>query len=138
MKTVATGKSVTEFINSIDDPQRRRECKEIMKLMRRVTGKQPVMWGDSIVGYDRYRYKRANGREFEMLRTGFSPRKTALTLYVLPGYSDHGAVLKRLGPHRKGKSCLYLKRLADVDMAVLEELIRAGYDDMNERYPKSG
>jgi hypothetical protein len=137
MKTVATGKSVTEFINSIDDPQRRRECKEIMKLMRRVTGKQPVMWGDSIVGYDRYRYKRANGREFEMLRTGFSPRKAALTLYVLPGYSDYGAVLKRLGPHKQGKSCLYLKRLADVDMEVLEELIRAGYDEMNQRYPKS-
>lgn len=136
MKTVATKKSVSEFIRSIDDPERRKECREIMKLMRRVTGKLPKMWGDSMVGYDVYKYKRANGKEFEMFRTGFSPRKTALTLYVMPGYSDHGALLRKLGPHKKGKSCLYLKRLSDVDTDVLETLIQAGYDEMNERYPK--
>ncbi len=137
MKTVATKKRVSEFIDSIDDRERRAECREIMKLMRRVTGKKAVMWGDSIVGFDQYRYKRSNGKEFEFFRTGFSPRKTALTLYIMPGYSDFSALLKKLGPHKKGKSCLYLKRLADVDIGVLEELIQAGYDEMNERYPKS-
>jgi hypothetical protein len=137
MKTVATKQSVTKFIEAIDDPQRRRDCREVMKIMRRVTGRKPVMWGDSIVGFDRYKYERSNGKEFEMLRTGFSPRKTALTLYIMPGYSDHSALLKKLGPHKKGKSCLYLKRLADVDLDVLEALIKAGYEDMNKLYPPS-
>jgi hypothetical protein len=136
VKTTANRNSVTSFINAIEDKQRRAECKEIMRLMRRVTGKQPKMWGDSIVGYDRYKYTRANGKEFEFFRTGFSPRKTALTLYVMPGYSDYSALLKKLGPHKKGKSCLYLKRLSDIDISVLETLIQAGYDEMNERYPK--
>jgi len=135
MKTVATRKRVADFIASIEDPQRRSECKAVMKMMRRVTGKNAVMWGDSIVGYDRYKYTRANGREFEFFRTGFSPRKTALTLYIMPGYTDFSALLKKLGPHKKGKSCLYLKRLSDIDMDVLEELIQAGIDDMNRRYP---
>lgn len=135
MKTVATKQSVTEFVNAIDDPQRRRDCKTLLKTMRGITGKKPVMWGDSIVGFDRYRYKRSNGKEFEFFRIGFSPRKSALTLYIMPGYSDFGAQLKRLGPHKKGKSCLYLKRLADVDLAVLEEIMIAGYAEMNERYP---
>lgn len=137
MKTVATKQPVSEFIASIEDLQRRRECKKIMKLMRRVTGQRAVMWGDSIVGFDTYKYKRANGQEFEFFRTGFSPRKTTLTLYIMPGYSDFSALLKKLGPHKKGKSCLYLKRLSDVDMDVLEELVQAGYDEMNERYAKS-
>lgn len=136
MKTTVNRKSVTSFINAIEDKQRRADCKEIMRLMRRVTGKQPKMWGDSMVGYDRYKYKRANGKEFELFRTGFSPRKTALTLYVMPGYSDYSALLKRLGPHKKGKACLYLKRLSDIDMDVLETLVQAGYDEMNERYPR--
>jgi hypothetical protein len=135
VKTVATKKSVTSFINAIDDPQRRRECRDVVKLMRRVTGCRPVMWGDSIIGFDRYRYKRANGKEFESFRAGFSPRKTALTLYIMPGYSSHGSLLKKLGPHKNGKCCLYLRRLADVDADVLEALIRAGFEDMSECCP---
>lgn len=135
MKTVPTKQSVTQFVNAIEDPQRRADCREVLKMMRRVTGKKPVMWGDSIVGFDRYKYKRANGREFEFLRIGFSPRKTALTLYIMPGYSDYGALLKKLGPHKKGKSCLYLKRLSDVDVDVLEQLMATGYAEMNDRYP---
>ena len=136
MKTVATKQPVSEFINSIADSQRRRDAKEVLRLMRRITGRKPVMWGDSIVGFDKYRYERANGKEFEFMRTGFSPRKTALTFYIMPGYSDYSALLKKLGPHKKGRSCLYVKRLADIDMDVLEELIQAGYDEMNRRYPK--
>jgi hypothetical protein len=136
MKTVATRASVSRFIDALGDPERRRECRELLKLMRKVTGAKPVLWGDSIVGFDVYRYGRANGKQFEYFRTGFSPRKQSLTIYILPGYADFSTTLARLGPHKTGKSCLYLKRLADVDLAVLEELVRAGYADMNERFPK--
>ena len=135
MKTVATKASVSKFIDAIDDPGRRRDCKTLVKLMRRVTGKKPVLWGDSMVGFDVFSYGRRNGQEFEYFRTGFSPRKQALTIYILPGYTDFSTILARLGPHKTGKSCLYLKRLADVDLAVLEEIVRAGYADMNRRYP---
>jgi hypothetical protein len=135
MKTVASKASVSQFIATLENPDRRRECRELVRLMRRVTGKRPVMWGDSIVGFDVYGYQRANGQAFEFFRTGFSPRKQALTLYIMPGYADHAEILTRLGPHRIGKSCLYLKRLSDVDPAVLEELVSVGYADMNDRYP---
>ncbi len=136
MKTVATKASVSAFINGLDSAERRRECRELARIMRRVTGHRPVMWGDSIVGYGRYRYRRANGKEFELCRTGFSPRKQALTLYIMPGYSDCSDMLQRLGPHRIGKSCLYLKRLSDVDPVVLEALITTGFEAMNARYPE--
>lgn len=135
MKTVATDASVSEFIDAIDDPERRRDCKTLVKLMRRITGEKPVLWGDSMVGFGVFSYGRRNGREFEYFRTGFSPRKQALTIYILPGYTDFSRILARLGPHKTGKSCLYLKRLADVDLAVLDDLVRAGYKDINERFP---
>jgi len=135
VKTVATSRSVTSFINAIEDPQRRRECRDVVKLMRRVTGCPPVLWGDSIIGFDLYRYKRANGKEFESFRAGFSPRKSALTLYIMPGYSDYGSLLNKLGPHKHGKCCLYLRHLNDVDADVLEALVRAGFEEMNTRYP---
>lgn len=138
MKTVATGASVSEFIDAIDDAERRRDCKALVKLMRKVTGKKPVLWGESMVGFDVFTYGRRNGQRFEYFRAGFSPRKQALTVYILPGYTDFSKILARLGPHKTGKSCLYLKRLADVDLAVLEELVRAGYDDINRRFPPGG
>ncbi len=137
MKTVATDLNVSRFIDAIDDPERRRDCKTLVKLMRKVTGKKPVIWGDSLVGFDVFRYGRRNGQEFEYFRTGFSPRKQALTVYILPGYTDFSKILARLGPHKKGKSCLYLKRLADIDLEVLEELVRAGCADMRKRFPKA-
>lgn len=136
MKTVATRASVRRFIDAIEDPERRRECRALIKMMRAITGSKPVLWGDSIVGFDVYRYRRASGQEFEFFRTGFSPRRQALTIYIMPGYADFSKLLKRLGPHKTGKSCLYLKRLSDIDIDVLDELIRAGYADMNARYPR--
>lgn len=136
MKTVATRKSVDRFLRSIDDDQRREDCRVVLEIMQRLTGEKPVIWGDSIVGFDTYRYKRANGKEFEFFRTGFSPRKTALTIYIMPGYTDFSHILKDLGPYKLGRSCLYLKRLSDVDVGVLERLIEAGLEDMNRKYPK--
>lgn len=135
MKTVANQASVSAFIQGLDSTERRRECRDLGRVMRRVTGNRPVMWGDSIIGYGRYSYQRANGRRYSLFRTGYSPRRQALTLYIMPGFADYADLLAQLGPHRLGRSCLYLKRLADVDPAVLEELIMRSFEDMNRRHP---
>lgn len=93
------------------------------------------MWGPSIVGFGRYHYRYDSGREGDFLACGFSPRKANMTVYIMPGYQDYGEILGRLGKHRVGKSCLYINRLADVDLAVLEELIRVGLRDLDARWP---
>lgn len=134
LKTTPTRKSVSEYLAALPESQQ-NDCKKLKRIFSRVTGKRPVMWGDSIVGYGRYRYRRADGSEHEFLRTGFSARKTSLVLYILPGYTDHAAKLKRLGKHSLGKACLYIKRLSDIDEAVLEELVTAGWQDMAKKYP---
>ena len=93
------------------------------------------MWGPSIIGYGRYHYVYDSGREGDFLATGFSPRKSNLSLYIMPGYEDFGDLLDRLGKHKKSKACLYINKLADVDLAVVEEIIRAGIKDLNTRWP---
>jgi len=93
------------------------------------------MWGASIVGYGRYHYRYKSGREGDFLATGFSPRKTALSVYIMPGYADFGDILSRLGKHKLGKSCLYVNKLADIDLDVLSELIRAGLEDLGRLWP---
>ena len=123
-KTQPTAADVEEFLNAIDDQQKRADCLAIDGLMRRVTGEAPTLWGPSIVGYGRYRYVYASGRSGESPHTGFSPRKQQLVVYLLGGYEErYASVLARLGPHQTGKSCLYLKRLDDVDEGALRELI---------------
>lgn len=92
------------------------------------------MWGPSVIGYGRYHYRYDSGREGDFLATGFSPRKAAISVYILPGYADFGAILKDLGKHRLGKSCLYINRLSDIDEGVLKRLIRAGLDDLGKRW----
>ena len=94
------------------------------------------MWGPAIVGFGQYHYRYDSGREGDFMRTGFSPRKANMAVYIMPGYSDHSAILARLGKHKSGKSCLNINKLADVDLDVLEELIRAGLADMAEKYPE--
>jgi hypothetical protein len=105
--------------------------------MREVTGERPVMWGPSIVGYGQYRYVYESGREGDWMLVGFSPRKTALTLYIMPGFSRYEELMQRLGKHSTGKSCLYLKKLADVDMTVLRELVGASVEHMRRKAPNS-
>lgn len=122
-KTQATTASVADFLAAVPDPDRRADCLAVTELMRAVTGVEPEMWGPSIVGFGRYRYRYASGREAEWPLAGFSPRKQNLTLYVMAGFDGEDALLARLGKHTTGKSCLYLKRLADVDRAVLRELV---------------
>ncbi len=133
-KTQPTTVSVAEFIAAVEPEQRRAEAERLDRLFRDATGFEPVMWGPSIVGYGRYHYRYESGREGDFLATGFSPRKGALTVYIMPGYADFGHVLKDLGKHRLGKSCLYINRLADIDEAVLARLIRAGLEDLSRRW----
>lgn len=122
------------FLEGVEPKRRREDGLALLDLFNEVTGLEPRMWGPSMVGYGRYRYRYDSGREGEFFLTGFSPRKTALTLYIMPGYSDLAEPLSRLGKHRLGRSCLYLNKLADVDTDVLAEIIRAGLEDMRERY----
>lgn len=122
-KTQPTDASVEAFLAAIPDPTRRDDCRRVAAMMQAAAGAPPVMWGASIVGFGRYRYTYASGRSGDWPIIGFSPRKNDLTLYLMPGFEQHADRLAKLGKHKTGKSCLYLKKLADVDLAVLEELI---------------
>ena len=133
-KTQATGASVTAFINAIDDKQKRADARRVAAMMRKATGKRAKMWGPSIVGYGTYHYKYASGREGDFLMTGFSPRKQALTVYVIPGFEHFETLMKKLGKYKTGKSCLYIKRLSDVDEKILEQLINRSVKYMREHY----
>lgn len=125
---------VEAFLASIEPETRREEARQLDALFRKVTGFEPVMWGPSIIGYGRYHYRYDSGREGDFLATGFSPRKAQHSVYILPGYADYGEILSRLGKHSTGKSCLYVKRLSDIDMDVLAELIVAGLKDLDAQW----
>lgn len=138
-KTKPTERSVEDFIASLDSASRQEEAKRIDAMMRTVTGVRPRMWGPSIIGYGDYHYRYASGHEGDAPRIGFSPRKAELVLYILGADCERdpasNAQLARLGKHRTGKSCLYVRRLDQVDFAVLEELARMSWRRMAERYP---
>lgn len=134
-KTVPTGASVEAFLAGVEPARKAAEAQQLDALFRRVTGYEPQMWGPSIIGYGRYHYRYASGREGDFLATGFSPRKARHSIYIMPGYQDYGAILSRLGKHKLGKSCLYVNKLADIDLDVLAELIRAGLKDLNALWP---
>ena len=123
-KTRATDADVENFLAAIPDPGRREDCQRIRALMEAATGAPARLWGPSIVGFGVYHYRYESGREGDWMVTGFSPRKNDLTLYIMPGFARYEALMAKLGKHKTGKSCLYIKRLADVDMAVLETLVR--------------
>lgn len=123
LKTRPTDQSVAAFLDAIPDAGRRQDALAVRDMMREVTGAEPRMWGDSIVGFGDYHYKYASGREGDWFRVGFSPRKQNLTLYLTYGYEQHADVLARLGKYKTGKACLYINRLRDVDMAALRELV---------------
>ncbi|HEX4846976.1 MAG TPA: DUF1801 domain-containing protein [Novosphingobium sp.] len=139
LKTKPTALSVADFIAAVPDERRRAEAAEIDALHRRVTGCEPQLWGPSIIGYGSYNYKYDSGREGTMCRGGFSPRKAAMTVYLMGNYVDRQAeaddLFARLGKHTTGKSCLYIKKLADVDRTVLERLVALSWEIMNAKYP---
>jgi len=123
-KTTATGASVARFLGGLD-AERRKDCTALVKLLTRVTKAKPRMWGPSIVGFGDYHYRYESGREADWFLAGFSPRKTALTIYLMGGARLDAATAKRLGRHKTGGGCLYVKKLEDVDAKVLEEVARA-------------
>jgi hypothetical protein len=133
-KTVASNRPVEEFIAGIDDEEKRRDSSEMIALMRKITGHGPKLWGSSLVGFGTYHYRYESGREGDFFLTGFSPRKSAFTVYIMPGFERYAALLKKLGPHKTGKSCLYLKNLDVIDRGVLEEVIRDSVDYMRKKY----
>lgn len=139
LKTRANEASVADFFAALPDERRREEAAVIDALHRRVTGCEPKLWGPSIVGYGSYDYRYETGREGTMCRAGFSPRKAAMTLYLMGNYCDRQAeaddLFAGLGKHTTGKSCLYIKRLSDVDLGVLEQLVALSWDSMNRKYP---
>lgn len=135
LKTKATQVKVADFIAAGPDPARRAEAGIVCEMLQRLTGEEPRMWGPTIIGFGSYRYTYDSGHSGEMCRIGFSPRKAELVLYVLTGKPDQDPLLARLGKHRTGKSCLYIRRLADVDMAVLEDLVRTAIAHMDATYP---
>ena len=135
LKTTQNDKSVKSFLNSVIDENKRKDCREIMKLMQEITHKKPKMWGDSIVGFGSYHYKYESGREGDFFITGFSPRKQNLTIYIMPGFSGYDSVMEKLGKHKTGKSCLYIKKLDDIDRITLKELITDSVNYMTKSYP---
>ncbi len=123
LKTQKNKASVSTFLNAIEDDGQRKDAKTVAKIMKELTGTRPAMWGPNIVGFGSYHYKYASGREGDWFLTGFSPRKGNLTLYIMDGFKARAGLLKKLGKHKTGKSCLYIKRLEDVDVGVLRQLI---------------
>lgn len=134
-KTLPTDIAPVDYVTALDLPRRRDEGFALHDLFARATGWSPRMWGPSIVGYGVYDYTYASGRTGTWMATGFSPRKAALSVYIMPGYANYAHILDRLGPHRMGKSCLYITRLDRVDQDVLEELIVPGIADLSKIWP---
>jgi hypothetical protein len=135
LKTQPSDASVDQFIQAVPDEQRRQDAVALLALMQRITQQEPQLWGGTMVGFGRYHYTYASGRSGTWFITGFVPRKRETTVYIMPGFEPYAALLEQLGKHRLGKSCLYIKRLADVDMQVLETLIAQSVTDMAARYP---
>ena len=135
IKTKLTEVTVADFIAAVENPARREDARTVCAMLERVTGEPPRMWGPSIIGFGSYHYKYDSGHEGTMCRLGFSPRKAQIVLYVVTEDPRQPEQLARLGKHKTGTSCLYVNKLADVDMAVLEEMSRGALDWMNARYP---
>ena len=139
-KTVPQGLEVADYMDAIADEGRRADCAWLLDTMGELSGETPKLWGaklpTAIVGFGDYHYTYDSGREGDFFRLGFANRKNDITLYIMPGYQDFDEELSRLGKHRKGKSCLYLKRLSNVDTDVLREILAKGLAIMDERYPR--
>ena len=138
-KTVPADLKVSDYIAQIEKADRRADCQRILEIMTEMTGWEPRIWGTKlktgIVGFGEYHYKYDSGREGDSPRLGFSSRAQAISIYIMPGYHDFSGELSRLGKHKIGKSCLYIKRLSDVDVDVLKEMLQKGLNIMAKKYP---
>ena len=136
LKTKVNNASVEKFLNAVKDEQKRWDSFKILDMMKKITKEEPKLWGPSIVGFGKYHYKYASGHEGDMCMAGFSPRKEALTIYILPGFEKNKSLMKKLGKYKTGKSCLYIKKLDDVDLNILEKIISGSYKYMLAKYGK--
>ena len=134
LKTTPNDADVQAYLDSVADEEKRTDCQRILELMQSVTGEPPKMWGSALIGFGSYHYKYESGREGDWFLTGFSPRKNNLSLYIMAGFDRHEALMSQLGKYKTGKSCLYIKRLADIEVNVLKELIEESVKYMKARY----
>jgi hypothetical protein len=135
LKTKKTSASVDKFISSIPEEQKRKDAKALLGIFRSITKEKAALWGSSIIGFGTYHYKsERSSQEGDWPLTGFSPRKQNLTLYIMPGFKKYGALLKKLGPHKKSMGCLYIKRLSDIHIPTLRTLISRSVSDMRKKY----
>lgn len=136
LKTQPNDASVDAFLGVVDaeDAQKAADCRALIEMMRRASGEVPRMWGKAMVGFGSYHYRYESGREGDWFLVGFSPRKRELSLYIMPGFDRYDELMQRLGKHRTGKSCLYIKRLEDIDTGVLEQLVTASVKHMRQQY----
>ena len=132
--TRETDASVNDFLDGVENERRRTDAYQLLEIMRRVTGAKPKMWGPAIIGFGSYHYRYESGREGDMLRVGFSPRKANLALYLIAKGDGFGELLGRLGKHKTGGSCLYVNRLTDVDLNVLEAMVAQSWKAAREEY----
>lgn len=137
LKTRKNEASVQAFVSTIEDARLRSDSEQLLLLFEDITGVEPKMWGGSIIGFGEYTYYRSNGDQGTYLATGFSPRKSGPTIYIMPGYQNYDTILQRLGPYKLGKSCLYLKSLENIDLTCLRELIETGLNDLKKGYATS-
>lgn len=135
LKTQKNDASIEDFLHRVENQTRRENSFEILELMREITGDQGSMWGDSIVGFGDFSYTNTTKKEYKWFKTGFSPRKQSMTLYIMDGFESYDETLSRLGKYKTGKSCLYINKLADVDLDVLRELIEASVEHMDYSNP---
>ena len=137
LKTQPTTSKVGKFLDSVADPLRRSDCQQVAGLMQAITGEDPVMWGSSIIGFGSYHFKYESGHEGDFMITGVSPRKQALTVYIMEGFGRHEGLMAKLGKYKTGKSCLYVKKLQDIDLQVLRRIIESSVEFMREKYPSA-
>jgi len=133
-KTTPTEVNILDFINTVEHTGRKEDALILLDLMKDITGLEPQMWGPSIIGFGSYHYKYDSGREGDMMITGFSPRKTSSVVYIMSGFKRHDELLQKLGKHKTGKSCLYINKLADVDMDILKEMVMLSIEFVKEKH----
>lgn len=134
-KTTATAASVDEHIAAIANDEQRKDCETLVKLLRKITRQEPKMWGPTIVGFGSYHYKYESGREGDSCLAGFAARGKELVVYLVASGPEQEALLAKLGKHRMGKACLYIRRLGEIDVAILEQLLRDSIAELKRRYP---
>ena len=135
-KTTQNEDSVDEFLKKIEDSEKQKTSWQLLEIIKEISGKDPKMWGDSILGFGKYHYKYAPGRDGDWMRIAFSPRKQNFSIYIMDGFDNHSELMEKLGKFKAGRSCLYIKKLQDIDINILKEIMKKSLLNMEKLYPK--